>query len=134
MKSFFENKINKNNPFAKKDNNKGDETNTMAEDNKETEEIQETANQEENITEEKEAETETAEKTEEPEKTELELLQEKYDNLNNQYIRLAADFDNFRKRQIQEREALITFGATECMKKVLEVADNFDRALDMVDK
>ena len=31
-------------------------------------------------------------------------LQEKYDNLNNQFIRLAADFDNYRKRQAQERE------------------------------
>ncbi|MBR1942973.1 nucleotide exchange factor GrpE [bacterium] len=76
---------------------------------------------------------ETAETAPE-EKTEQELLQEKYDTLNNQYLRLAADFDNFRKRQAQEREALITFGAQECMKKVLEVADNFDRAIDMVEK
>ena len=33
--------------------------------------------------------------------------QEKYETLNNQYIRLAADFDNFRKRQEAERESLL---------------------------
>ena len=36
-------------------------------------------------------------------------LQEEYDKLNQQYIRLAADFDNYRKRQEAERENLIKF-------------------------
>lgn len=54
-------------------------------------------------------------------------LQEKYDTLNNQYIRLAADFDNYRKRQVQERENLLKYGAEETMKKLIEVLDNFDR-------
>ena len=36
--------------------------------------------------------------------SELEELQQKYDTLNQQYLRLAADFDNYRKRQEQERE------------------------------
>ena len=129
MKSIFENKYNKN-PFNNKDNKKGDET-KMAEETKEQEIKEE--NTEEIKAEEPET-TETAERTENSEKTEQELLQEKYDTLNNQYLRLAADFDNYRKRQAQEREALITFGAQECMKKVLEVADNFDRAIDMVEK
>lgn len=57
-----------------------------------------------------------------------EKLQEDYDNLNNQYLRLAADFDNYRKRQAQERECLITYGAQDAMKKLIEVLDNFDRA------
>lgn len=55
-------------------------------------------------------------------------LQEDFDNLNNQYIRLAADFDNYRKRQAQEREFLIRYGAEDAMKKLIEVLDNFDRA------
>lgn len=55
-------------------------------------------------------------------------LQEDFDNLNNQYLRLAADFDNYRKRQEQEREALIKYGAQDAMKKLIEVLDNFDRA------
>ena len=54
-------------------------------------------------------------------------LQTKYDTLNNQYIRLAADFDNYRKRQAQERESLLKYGAENTLKKLLEVLDNFER-------
>lgn len=54
-------------------------------------------------------------------------LQEKYDTLNQQYVRLAADFDNYRKRQEQEKEALIKFGTEKALKNLLEVLDNFER-------
>jgi len=54
-------------------------------------------------------------------------LQKKYDELNNQYIRLAADFDNYRKRQAQERESLLKYGAESTLKKIIEVLDNFER-------
>ena len=54
-------------------------------------------------------------------------LQEKYDKLNQQYIRLAADFDNYRKRQEQERESLVKYGTENALKKMLEVLDNFDK-------
>lgn len=53
--------------------------------------------------------------------------QKKYEELNNQYIRLAADFDNYRKRQAQERENLLKYGAENTLKKILEVLDNFER-------
>ena len=36
--------------------------------------------------------------------SEITQLQTDNDNLKNQYVRLAADFDNYRKRQAQERE------------------------------
>ena len=52
-------------------------------------------------------------------------LQEEYDKLNQQYIRLAADFDNYRKRQEQERENLIRYGTENAVKGLLEVLDNF---------
>ena len=58
---------------------------------------------------------------------ELTALQEKYDTLNQQYLRLAADFDNFRKRQEQERENLLKFGTENALKKMIEVLDNFER-------
>lgn len=58
---------------------------------------------------------------------ELTKLQEQYDKLNQQYIRLAADFDNYRKRQEQERENLIKYGTESVLKKLLEVLDNFER-------
>ena len=74
------------------------------------------------------------EKEDKKSKKELEKLQEAYDTLNNQYIRLAADFDNFRKRQAQEREALISYGAEDGMKKLIEVLDNFDRAKTAIEK
>lgn len=63
-------------------------------------------------------------------------LQQKYDTLNQQYIRLAADFDNFRKRQEHEREELLKFGTENTLKKMIEVLDNFERgkkALENVD-
>jgi len=55
-------------------------------------------------------------------------LKEEYDKLNSQYIRLAADFDNYRKRQAQEREQLLKFGMEEALKKMINVLDNFERA------
>lgn len=63
----------------------------------------------------------------------LDKLQEDFDNLNNQYLRLAADFDNYRKRQEQERAGLIAYGAQDSMKKLIEVLDNFDRAKQAID-
>lgn len=59
--------------------------------------------------------------------TELQDLQQKYDTLNQQYLRLAADFDNYRKRQAQERENLLKFGTENALKKMIEVLDNFER-------
>jgi molecular chaperone GrpE len=134
MKNFFKSKKHKGNPFT--DRNKGDENKTMAEEINEQEIIEEQS--EENLTEIKEennsenniennAEPETAE-------SEADKLKKDFENLNNQYLRLAADFENYRKRQAQERAALLQYGAEECMKKVLEVVDNFDRAVGMVDK
>ena len=60
-------------------------------------------------------------------------LQAKYDNLNNRYIRLAADFDNYRKRQAQERENLLKYGAENTLKQLIEVLDNFDRGQKAVE-
>ena len=59
--------------------------------------------------------------------SEFEELQKKYETLNQQYLRLAADFDNFRKRQEHEREELLKFGTENALKKMLEVLDNFER-------
>ena len=65
---------------------------------------------------------------------ELTALQEKYDTLNQQYLRLAADFDNFRKRQEQERENLLKFGTENALKKLIEVLDNFERGKKALEK
>lgn len=132
MKNFFENKLNKGNPFVNNKDNKGDSENIMTEENKEIEQENQDIAEETEIVEnanDTEKEEEIVEETSEAEKLKLAL-----DTLNNQYLRLAADFENYRKRQAQEREALLKYGAEECMKKVIEVVDNFDRALTMVEK
>lgn len=86
----------------------------------------------ENIQEKKEEEK--VEEQPSAENSELNALQEKYDTLNQQYLRLAADFDNFRKRQEQERENLLKFGTENALKKMLEVLDNFERGKKALEK
>lgn len=76
---------------------------------------------------EKETPVEDDSKVEETQSEENKKLQEAYDKLNQQYIRLAADFDNYRKRQEQERESLVKYGTENALKKMLEVLDNFER-------
>lgn len=44
------------------------------------------------------------------------------------YLRLAADFDNYRKRQENERESLLKYGAEDTVKKLFSVLDTFERA------
>ena len=100
-----------------------------------TEDIKENSGAEEEVKAEEEnpaaenAEAESEEKLEDSteQQEEINPLQEKYDTLNNQYIRLAADFDNYRKRQEQEKEALLKYGAENTLKKMIEVLDNFER-------
>lgn len=58
----------------------------------------------------------------------LEDLQRAYDDLNNRYLRLAADFDNYRKRMAREIEARTTFAIEDFAVELLEVMDNFERA------
>ena len=76
---------------------------------------------------EKETPVEEDSKVEETQSEESKKLQEAYDKLNQQYVRLAADFDNYRKRQEQERESLVKYGTENALKKMLEVLDNFER-------
>lgn len=52
----------------------------------------------------------------------------------NQYMRLAADFDNFRKRKDREMADVIRFANEDLIKQILPVLDNFDRTLDVIEK
>ncbi|MCM1010270.1 MAG: nucleotide exchange factor GrpE [Fusobacterium sp.] len=71
---------------------------------------------------------------EEQNNNEVEELQKKLDVLNQQYVRLAADFDNYRKRQAQERENLLKYGSENALKKMIEVLDNFERGQKALEK
>jgi|FLYM01.1.fsa_nt_gi molecular chaperone GrpE len=46
------------------------------------------------------------------------------------YLYLAADFENFRKNAIKERSDLVKFGNERLLRELLEVVDNFERALE----
>lgn len=98
------------------------------------EEVENKADEEKAVEEASEETDNKEEKVEKTEKTEeVNPLQEKYDALNNQYIRLAADFDNYRKRQEQEKEALLKYGAENTLKKMIEVLDNFERGIKAIE-
>ncbi len=112
------------NPFGKnKGNNDVNADNTEV--SKDEEQKVEETQAEENV-------EEAADKNEVAEE-EINPLQAKYDELNNHYIRLAADFDNYRKRQAQERESLLKYGAENTVKKLIEVLDNFDRGAKAIE-
>ena len=82
----------------------------------------------EEITPEVEETTETAEETvETPPVNEWE---EKYNAEHDSYLRLAADYDNFRKRTIKEKEASYGNGKADAVAKMLPVFDNLERALN----
>jgi molecular chaperone GrpE len=57
-----------------------------------------------------------------------EKLQEEYKELHERFLRLAADFDNFRKRTARDLEAQVKFAIEEFAIELLEVIDNFERA------
>jgi molecular chaperone GrpE len=59
-------------------------------------------------------------------------LTEKYDELNDAYLRLRADFDNFRKRTLKEKAELIKNGGETALTSLLPVIDDFERALQVM--
>ncbi len=56
--------------------------------------------------------------------------EEKYNAEHDAYLRLAADYDNFRKRTIKEKELLYGAGKSDAVEKLLPVYDNLERALN----
>lgn len=46
------------------------------------------------------------------------------------YVRLLADFDNFRRRAAKERQDLVTYGHENLVKDLLSTVDNLDRAIE----
>ena len=56
--------------------------------------------------------------------------EEKYNAEHDMYLRLAAEFDNFRKRTVKEKEASYGNGKADTLAKLLPVYDNLERALN----
>ena len=75
-----------------------------------------------------EAETKTPE-SEKKEPSELEKALAAQAKEHDQYLRLAAEFDNFRKRSVKEKDGIYQEAKAETAKKFLPVYDNLERAL-----
>lgn len=63
------------------------------------------------------------------EKSELEKLQDDYAALNDKYLRLMAEYDNFRRRSAKERDSIYPEATAAAAGAFVGVADNFERAL-----
>jgi molecular chaperone GrpE len=62
---------------------------------------------------------------------EIEMLKNKLDEADNRYLRLQADFDNFRRRSRLEIEAKEKYRAQKLITELLPAIDNFERAMKM---
>lgn len=69
----------------------------------------------------------TAEETK-AELTKEEELQKALDEKNDQFLRICAEYDNFRKRSQKEKQDIYTSSRADVFKDLLPVLDNFDRA------
>ena len=58
----------------------------------------------------------------------LEQLEKEHQTLKSQYVRIAADFDNFRKRQSRDQDDLKVQLVSKALTAILPIVDNFERA------
>jgi Molecular chaperone GrpE (heat shock protein) len=69
------------------------------------------------------------EENEQPEESEEEKLKKELDDTKDKYLRLMAEYDNFRKRSAKERLELSASVKGDTVAEILTVIDNFERAL-----
>ena len=73
---------------------------------------------------------ETAPLTHEEElEKELEKAQETIDEQKDKYLRLSAEFDNYRKRTMKEKAELLLHGGEKRLSSILPIVDDFERAI-----
>jgi len=75
-----------------------------------------------------EASQETAEEIVE-ETVEETVSKKDFDELNNKYLRLLAEYDNFKKRTVKEKESIYIDSVGDTVMELLPVVDNFERAM-----
>jgi molecular chaperone GrpE len=64
---------------------------------------------------------------------ETKLLEEKLAEMQDKYIRLSAEFDNYRKRTLREKMDLSKYAGEDLLMKIIPLMDDFDRALKHMD-
>ncbi len=63
-------------------------------------------------------------------KSEIEKLKKENQEQNDSYLRMLAEYDNFRKRAQKEKESIYSDGIADAVEKLLPVLDNLERASD----
>ena len=61
-------------------------------------------------------------------------LKKELEQAKKEYLFLMAEFDNFRKRTLKEKQDLVKYGCQEAMRNLLPVVDDFERAIDSISK
>lgn len=94
--------------------------------------VEDITKKEEVKTEEDEDRDKTKKCTKEEKVDELEELGIKLQEINDKYVRLSAEFDNYRKRTLKEKMDLTKSAGEKILIDVLPVMDNFERALQSI--
>ena len=104
----------------------------MAKKEKEEKEIEDTLDNVETTAKKNEDQIENeVEETTEPQE---EDWKKKFEEVNDKYLRLYSDFDNFRKRTIKEKGDLVSSASSGVIKDLLPVLDDFERAIQSNEK
>ena len=94
-----------------------------------------TGQQDQGETEKTAAETQEQAGTEKTEQVdELTKTQEELANMKDKYLRLSAEFDNYRKRTMKEKAELILNGGEKSISSILPIIDDLERALQTMEK
>lgn len=119
-KSFYKNNNHNNMNPKEKENNQEEELKTQA-----------TPNEcdEETVGQETSQENEAPLTEEEKLAQELEKANEQIEEQKDKYLRLSAEFDNYRKRTMKEKAELILNGGEKSISSILPIVDDFERAL-----
>ena len=91
--------------------------------------VEETLNNAEEQPQDEQAENAAPMTHEEELEKELETAQETIEEQKDKYLRLSAEFDNYRKRTMKEKEELILNGGEKSRSSILPVVDDFERAI-----
>ena len=117
-KSFYKNNKHNNMNPKEKENNQEEELKAQA-----------TPNDEETVGQETSQENEAPLTEEEKLAQELEKANEQIEEQKDKYLRLSAEFDNYRKRTMKEKAELILNGGEKSISSILPIVDDFERAL-----
>ena len=91
--------------------------------------VEETRNTAEEQPQDEQAENAAPMTHEEELEKELETAQETIEEQKDKYLRLSAEFDNYRKRTMKEKAELILNGGEKSLSSILPVVDDFERAI-----